>query len=79
MDIELELKALAKAEEDLRHADERILRQDQLTEEMRRDGHDISIALDLLAVLRETREAMLDHRELIVANLNRMMGERRQP
>ncbi|MCC8397035.1 hypothetical protein LJ656_31135 [Paraburkholderia sp. MMS20-SJTR3] len=78
MDIELELKALAKAEEDLRHADERILRQEHLTEEMRRDGHDISIALDLLLVLQETREAMLDHRELIVANLTRMMGQRRR-
>jgi hypothetical protein len=78
MDIELELKALAKAEEDIKRADERIERHEQLTEELRRDGHDISLAIELLAVLRDTRAAMLDHKRLIVENISRMGSDGRR-
>jgi len=76
MDLQDELEALAKADEDLRLADERIGHQQRLTEELRRDGYDVAAAVDLLAVLRETRSTMISHRQLILENIDRLKRER---
>ena len=69
MDLAKELAALEKAEIDLVDADKRIQRQGALVEELRRDGHDIEPAVILLDTLKATRQAMSEHRDLIVRTI----------
>ncbi|HEY2024044.1 hypothetical protein [Paraburkholderia sp.] len=75
MNLQKEFESLAKAEEDIRLADERIEQQRRLTEQLKRDGHDTSTALEVLTVLCETREAMVNHKELIVEHIRRITSE----
>jgi len=76
--LDKERHDLAKAEQDLVAGEERVTRQALLVEELRRDGHDTSDAEDILATLSRTLEEFRRHRELILAEIDRYRGERRQ-
>lgn len=70
MKLEDEERALRKANDDLKEADDRIQAQAKLIEEMERDGHDTSQGLSLLAAMREARRAMEGHRDQILGTID---------
>jgi hypothetical protein len=80
MTIESELKALDKADADIEAAHKRIERQSALVIERQRDGHDVSTARNLLRLLRDTLAAMIEHREIIAGQIERLNAkEHRDP
>jgi hypothetical protein len=72
MDIEDEQQKLRKVDADIAAVDKRIERHTESIFEMERDGHDASMALELLTGMRETRRTMLELRALIVDEINRL-------
>lgn len=66
MNLEDEETALRKADDDLAQGQRRIQEQEKLLEKLERDGHDISEAHTLLAVMREAQKAMQGHRAQIL-------------
>jgi hypothetical protein len=80
MTIESELKALDKADADIKAANERIKRQSALVIELQHDGHDVSTAMNLLRLLRDTAAVMIEHREIIAGQIERLNAkEHRDP
>lgn len=76
-ELEGELRALDKADLDIESASERIQRQTELVQEMERDGHDASLAVKLLATMKESLHAMIDHRALIVERIDHLRQRQR--
>jgi hypothetical protein len=72
MNINDEQAALAKADVDIKLAVERIAHQTALIDELKRDGHDVTTAVELLSVLKGTLEAMLAYRMTIVEQIERL-------
>jgi hypothetical protein len=72
MDIETEKRLLVKADHDIAEGDHRIQRQIEILIELERNGHDTEQAMKLLSVLRESQQALRDHRDLIVENITRL-------
>jgi hypothetical protein len=72
VNINDERAALDKADADIKLAHERIAHQTALIEELKRDGHDITTAVELLSVLKGTLEAMLAYRMTIVEQIERL-------
>jgi ppGpp synthetase/RelA/SpoT-type nucleotidyltranferase len=56
---------LDKANSDIEQARARIRRQEDLIEELKRDGHDITLSTELLHSMHDLLEAMIDHRDTI--------------
>ena len=70
MELEKEEMHLRRAIETLEQVERRILDQEKLIQELEKDGHDISLALRLLATMRETRHVLLGHRDCIVKTIH---------
>jgi hypothetical protein len=65
-----ELEHLARAETDIAKAQERIERQIELIERLRRNGHDASAATSMLETMHQTLAVMEEHRLLIKKELS---------
>jgi hypothetical protein len=74
MDLEEARQRIDKVNEDLAITDARIQLQEALVQELKRDGHDTSAVLQLLVAMREGRQALLEHRALIRAEIDRLVG-----
>lgn len=69
-----EREHLAKADRDLADGERRISAQVLMIEQLRATGHATDAAERLLLTLRETLEAWLGHRVLIVEAITRLEG-----
>jgi hypothetical protein len=72
MDLEEARQLMCKANDDLAITDSRIECQEALIQELKQDGHDTSAALELLMAMREGRQALIEHRVLIRAEIDRL-------
>ncbi|MGI3778727.1 MAG: hypothetical protein ACRYGC_15670 [Janthinobacterium lividum] len=72
--LEDERGHLAKADRDLAEGERRISAQMLMIEHLRATGHGTDAAERLLLTLRETLEAWLNHRVLIVEAITRLEG-----
>jgi hypothetical protein len=62
---------LAKADRDIAEGERRVAEQIILIEQMRKDGHDTTLAKELLRNLEQTLEQWYAHRQLILDALGR--------
>ena len=79
MNIVEEEEQLRKADIDITSGRKRIHRQEEIIGELRKDGHDSTAAVELLGVLRETLNAMIEHRALIKKQINRLKNDSGRP
>lgn len=70
IDVQQELRDLAAAQQHIAQGRSRIRRQIDLIRELRRDGHDVEQALQLLAALRQSLDAQRMHKNVIVEVIN---------
>ncbi|MDR5741124.1 MULTISPECIES: hypothetical protein [unclassified Caballeronia] len=70
MDLEFEEAQLRKADKDVAQAEQRIRHQEKIVLELRTDGHDTSLSLELLETMRTTLRAMCEHRRQIVEHID---------
>jgi hypothetical protein len=77
IDLETERRSLVRADRDIADGERRIERQVSLIGQMRLDGHDVSDALALLALLRDTLETWRSHRSEIVRSIVRLEADAR--
>lgn len=76
MNLQDEIHRLRQADADVDMASQRIQRQEDLVKELTRDGHDTSLALDLLTTMRGTLQALIDHRSVILETVQRLSAKR---
>ncbi|SAK96329.1 hypothetical protein AWB78_05425 [Caballeronia calidae] len=76
MSLQGEIERLHQADADILMANQRIQRQKDLIQELKRDGHDTSLALELLMTMQGTRQALIDHRKVILEHVERISGSR---
>lgn len=79
MNLDDEMRHLAKADVDIEQGRAAIVRQGEIVDELKRDGHDTDMAVKLLATLQGTLNAMLEHRRLIVERVERYEREEKGP
>jgi hypothetical protein len=72
LNIDVEKQTLAKAEQHIIDGNRRVERQRELLREIRRDGDDTADAIRVLRILEKSQQAMREHRDLIVENIERM-------
>jgi hypothetical protein len=70
MDLDHENQMLVVADRDIEDARQRILRQEEIIRELKRDGHDTAKARELLVTFKGTLDVMIEHRGLILARIN---------
>ena len=71
-----EIRLLEKADRDIEAGEARVREQTALIEELERDGHDTSLALKLLTTLKDSLQAMVAHRTLILERIQYLNRER---
>jgi hypothetical protein len=69
MNRELELQRLAKAEEDVQSSRKHIARQLELIEELRRDGHSVILAEQVLRTLQGCLASQQRHVDLLAREI----------
>jgi len=69
MNREMMLAHLAMAEKNVALSNRHIERQEELFAELDRDGHDTSMALDLLATFRRSQAQHIAHRDFLLKEL----------
>ncbi|MDR5826086.1 hypothetical protein [Caballeronia sp. LZ043] len=79
MNLDDEKQHLAKADIDIEQARARIVRQRELVDELRRDGHETEMAVNLLITLQGTLNAMIEHRRLIAARIEQLERDEKRP
>jgi hypothetical protein len=72
MDLEDEKATLRKANDEIDAAAVRIDRQVAVIKELEHDGHDTVMAHRVLTALRDSRQALVDHRALIIEQIARL-------
>ncbi len=70
LDVKTELRDLEMSTRHITEGRQRIRRQIALVRELRADGHEVTMALQLLDALRGSVSAQREHRALIVKVLN---------
>lgn len=71
-ELDRERHDLAKAERDIADGEDRVTRQMLLLDELRRDKHDTKDAEAILVTMQQTLRLFRDHRELILAEIDRL-------
>jgi hypothetical protein len=69
LDPDQQRRHLAQAEQHVAEAEAKIVRQRQLIEKLRRDGHETDLAESLLYALETSLHAFEHHRKLILEHL----------
>ena len=72
MPLEMEHRHLEQADRHIAEERERIAAQRARVARMERGGHDTGLARDLLRHFETTLELMLEHRELILTEIDRL-------
>jgi hypothetical protein len=72
IDLETEKENLAKANRDISEGEDRIARQTELVERLRRSGHSVAQAERLLDTLHQTLQSWRDHRDEILRTITRL-------
>ena len=70
MNFELTERALHRVNANISAGNERIRQQTERIREMQREGFDTRLALRVLAVLSDARDASTQHRDLILERIN---------
>ncbi|SAK91490.1 hypothetical protein AWB79_06704 [Caballeronia hypogeia] len=76
MIVEDEVQKLRQADTDIEMANRRIERQKELILELKRDGHDVRLAVELLVTMQGTLGALVEHRRVLLENVERTIGAR---
>ncbi|MBB4261442.1 MULTISPECIES: hypothetical protein [unclassified Bradyrhizobium] len=72
MDRATLLRHLAEAERHVADGERHIARQEELINELRRDGHDLETASEVLATMQQSQVLHLEHRDRILREIDEL-------